>query len=140
MNETATQPLITLTYALGGIVAYFFYKLVSEVRIIKYFNRYSVLLDILIGLFVGLLFLGISHFLFNGVLAYYMPIGYVMGIIIAYMLFQKPIELIINQIKKGVKIFMKKFKEFTKKLWNKITTFAQSIFKGGEKNEQKNNK
>ena len=138
MREAADQPIITLAFAIGGALAYIVYKIITEAERSAIFKKYSVLLDIIIGLYIGLSFLAISHFLFNGKLKYYMPIGYVMGMILANMFLERPIEILVKLIKKGVKIIMAKIKEFFTKMWNKISKTAQSIFKGGKKDEQNN--
>jgi len=140
MRVSADQPIITLVYIIGGIAAYFVYKLITETEKYKLFKGLGFIFDIVIGLFIGINFLALTHLFFAGQLKYFMFIGYTLGMLIANILLRRPIEIIINKINKGVKIIMNKVKEFFKKVWNKISKVAQSIFKGGKKDEHNNNR
>lgn len=136
MNATAIQPYAAAVYILGGIVAYFIYKLLTEISKLRLLQGLQVLLDALAGLAIGLCFMAIAHFLFDGVLKVYMVATFALGIVLAKVIFGKPIEQIAEIIVKGVIKIMDKVSAFFKKIWNKIKDFAQSITKGGKKDEQ----
>ncbi len=138
MNETAVQPYTAATFALGGIIAYFIYKLLTETQKIRLLQGLQVVLDILAGLAIGACFMAIVHYLFDGVLKLYMVLTFVLGIILAKATFGKAMEQVAQIIIKGVIKVMDKVKTFFKKIWNKIKDFAQSITKGGKQDEQDN--
>jgi len=138
MNETAVQPDTAATFALGGIIAYFIYKLLTETQKIRLLQGLQVVLDILAGLAIGACFMAIVHYLFDGVLKLYMVLTFVLGIILAKATFGKAMEQVAQIIIKGVIKVMDKVKTFFKKIWNKIKDFAQSITKGGKQDEQDN--
>jgi len=136
MNETAAQPYAALTFTLGGIIAYFIYKLLTETQKIRLLQGLQVLLDILAGLAIGICFMAIVHYLFDGVLKVYMVATFALGILLAKIIFGKAMEQIAEIIIKGAIKIMEKVSAFFKKIWNKIKDFAQSITKGGKKDGQ----
>jgi hypothetical protein len=140
MNDTAIQAYAAVTFALSGIIAYFIYKLLTEAQKFSLLNGLQIPLDAAAGLSIGLCFIAAAHFLFDGVLKLYMAAAFAGGMLLAKAVFGKLIELIIATIIKGVIYIMNKVSEFFKKVWNKIKAFAQSITKGGKKDEQTGDK
>ncbi len=136
MNTTATQPYTATVYILAGIVAYFIYKLLTGISKLRLLQGLQVPIDALAGLAIGLCFIGVAHFLFDGVLKVYMVATFAFGMLLAKVIFGRPIEQVAEIIIKGVIKIMDKVSAFFKKLWNKIKDFAQSITKGGKKDEQ----
>lgn len=140
MNDTAIQAYAALSFALSGVLAYFVYKLFTVMQKVRLLKGLQIPLDALAGLSIGACFIASLHFMFDGLLKLYMVGAFAGGMFLARAIFGKAAEQLAESTIKGVKIVMEKVKTFFKKVWNKIKSFAESITKGGNKDEQDTDK